>query len=82
MFCEATAPFPYEIPIRCHRERYCISSRLFANFYEQVTGLECGLDAKRPDNKGADQSALPRSLFSAFVIHYIESIVVVKRAKF
>ena len=35
---------------------------------------------KRPDNKGADQSALPRSLFSAFVIRYIESIVVVKLA--
>ena len=39
-----------------------------------------GHDARKPDsgfvnNKGADQPAYPCSLISAYVIHYLESII-------
>ena len=54
-------------------------AQLWVSFHVMTT-LYLGLDARKPvgwfaNNKGTDQSAHPRSLISAFVIHFLESII-------
>ena len=55
----------------CYQNKHCD----FSIMYTCEPGHEKMCLMSYPNNKGADQSAHPRSLISAFVVHCLDSII-------